>query len=86
MTEFEALSKLKDIICKVSGKNIQIDINQDLRNDNILDSLDILLFFMELEKESGISIPETEELIQNGWYNIRKLCDELIKFHSDHDK
>lgn len=79
MTEHEALGIITDIIYKVSGKNVHIELDQDLRNEGLLDSLDILLFFMELEKKTGISIPETEELIQGGWYNTRKLCKEIGK-------
>lgn len=77
MTEQEALKIVSELIHKVSGKTVEIRPEQDLRADNLLDSLDILVFFMELEKETGMSIPETATLVQEEWYSIRKLCQEL---------
>ena len=53
--------------------------DQDLRDDDLLDSLDILVFFMELEKETGVAVPETETLVEEGWYKVDKLCAELMK-------
>lgn len=78
MTEQEALKTVSELIHKVSGKTMEIRLEQDLRADNLLDSLDILVFFMEFEKETGISVPETAALVQQEeWYTVRKLCQEL---------
>lgn len=77
MTEREALKVITQLVHKVSGKNVEVLPEHDLRDDNLLDSLDTLVFFMELEKETGLSVPETETLVERGWYKVSKLCMEL---------
>ena len=79
MSEQEALRVITRLIHKVSGKNVDVSADHDLRDDNLLDSLDILVFFMELEKETGLAVPETETLVEEGWYNVGKLCAELAR-------
>lgn len=77
MTEHEALKIITRLVHKVSGKDVDVSADHDLRDDNLLDSLDILVFFMELEKETGLAVPETERLVEEGWYKVGKLCAEL---------
>lgn len=77
MTDSEALDLITSLIEKVSGKKKEISANTDLRKDNILDSLDMLIFFMELENSSGVRVPDTEKLIAENWYSVEKLCEEL---------
>lgn len=77
MTELEALNQITWLIEKVSGKKKEISANTDLRKDNILDSLDMLIFFMELENSSGVRVPDTDKLIAENWYSVEKLCNEL---------
>lgn len=79
ITHTEALNKLTALIEKISGKKQDISMETNLRKDNILDSLDMLIFFMELENDTGISVPETETLISEDWYSVKKLCDELTR-------
>ena len=77
MTEQEALKAITRLIHKVSGKNVEVSTDHDLRDGNLFDSLDMLVFFMELERETGLAVPETEKLVEEGWYKVKKLCEEL---------
>lgn len=77
--ERESLQIITHLVHKVSGKDIEISINQDLRKDEILDSLDLLVFFMELEKETGIVVPDTPVLVKDGWYKVSKICFEIME-------
>lgn len=69
---------IAQLVHKVSGREVTVSLGQDLRDD-LLDSLDILVFFMELEKETGIAVPETETLVEDGWYKVDRLCAEIMK-------
>lgn len=80
MTEKNALQIITRLVNKVSGKDIEILIDQDLRKDEILDSLDILVFFMELEKETGIVVPDTSILVKEGWYKVSNLCYKISEY------
>lgn len=86
MNEKEALEIIRGLVHRVSGKDIEIVPHYDLRRDEILDSLDILIFFMELEKQTGVSIPDTSILIKDGWYQISKICKEIISTSSKNSK
>ncbi len=79
MTEKDALDIITGLVEKVSGKRKTVLLDSDLRKDNILDSLDILIFFMEFENMTGIAIPETETLISENWFSVYKLCQELLR-------
>ena len=78
MAEQEALEIIAQLVHKVSGREVTVSLGQDLRDD-LLDSLDILVFFMELEKETGIAVPETETLVEDVWYKVDRLCAEIMK-------
>ncbi len=81
MTELGALEIITRLVHKVSGKKTKIVLEQDLRKDEILDSLDMLIFLMELEKETGLAVPETPILVKEGWYKVSKLCREIVNIH-----
>lgn len=86
MTEKEALVRITEIINSISGKNLKISLEHDLRDDDVLDSLDTMVFFMELESQTGLSIPDSENLVEDGWYKINKLCTELVAINAQNDK
>lgn len=77
MTKQEALEKVQALVQQVSEKPVELSFEQDLRRDKLLDSLGSFVFFMELEKATGLSIPEVESLLEGGWYSVDKICTEL---------
>lgn len=81
-TEEEALALLNNIASGILEKDIQISIDADLRKDGILDSMQMLILFMEIENATGWSIPDTDILIQENWYNVRNLCRNILNFNS----
>lgn len=83
MTEQEALGLLKDIASAVANKNIEIFPGQDFRADNLLDSLDTIVFFMELEKRTGLAVPEIESMVENDWYNVDTLCRKIAQLQNN---
>lgn len=83
MTEQEALEVIRQLVQKVSGRQMKVLPEHDLRDDNILDSLDTLVFFMELEKETGLAVPDTESLVEQGWYSVGALCAKLAALDTD---
>ena len=82
MTELEALEHITRVIHEISKRNMEITMESNIYDDELLDSLDTMLFFMELEKQFGLSIPESEDLMGDGWYNINKLCTELATINT----
>lgn len=79
MTNEEALKIIESLVSRVTNKDVTLSLTQDLRHDQILDSLDTLVFFMELEQETGVSVPEIDSLVEDGWYSVEKLCSELLR-------
>lgn len=79
MNEKNALILLNEIVNSVAKKTIVLTPDKDLRRDNILDSLDMLIFFMELENRTGISIPDAGTLVSEGWYNVKYLCAKVAE-------
>ena len=78
MTEQDARKILEEILCAVSKKKVSLDNVQDLRNDKVLDSLDALIFFMELEQKTGVVVPESASLVADGWFTVDKLCKAIV--------
>lgn len=50
----------------------------DLLKENILDSLDSMVFIMELSELVDVDFPE-EGLVEKGYYNISTLLDIISK-------
>ncbi len=64
---------IKQILFSVRNKSIEIDENTDLKKDNILDSLDSMMFFMAFEEKFGVAIPEDVNLEEQGYFSVKKL-------------
>ena len=78
MTEQEALATLERLVSSVTNKPASLALGMDLRRDNVLDSVDSLIFFMELENATGVSVPETVDLVTEGYYQVSKLVGLLL--------
>lgn len=73
MTQEDCLKALNRIIFNVTGKTVSLSPEMDLKQSEILDSVDALVFFMELENTLGVSIPEQVDLKAEGYYSVKKL-------------
>ena len=63
MTQEDGLKALNRIIFNVTGKTVSLTPEMDLKQSDILDSVDALVFFMELENT----------LEAEGYYSVKKL-------------
>lgn len=72
-----ALEAIRKAIECVKNKQVDVEINTDIVADKILDSLDTLLFFMELERSTGLHIPENVNLAEAGYYKVANLIRSL---------
>lgn len=80
MTRDEALKALEELVRTVTGrKDVALTPTSDLKADGILDSADLLVFFMELDSALGLGVPEDADLQMDGWYSVARLLAELEK-------
>jgi len=77
MQQNEAIQLIGDAIEKVIQKRVEITVATDLVGDKILDSLDGMVFAMELEILSGRKFPEEIDLVEQGYFKIAKLVEFL---------
>jgi len=77
VTEEEVLSKLSIILEKVLAQPTSIEITTDLIEDKILDSLDGMVFLLEVEQAFDKGFPEDIDLVSEGYYKIEKLVTYL---------
>ena len=77
MNETDILSKLSEILEKVLKESVSINIDTDLIEQNVLDSLDGMVFMLEVEEAFSKDFPEDLDLVAEGYYKIRKLVDFL---------
>jgi acyl carrier protein len=75
MSEAEILGKLSEILERVTKKKVAIDIDTDLIEKNILDSLDGMVFILEVEQAFNKHFPEDINLVKEGYYKVKKLVD-----------
>ena len=79
MTEQEAISKLQKIIQDTASKEIKLSLTDDLRDITDLDSLDLVMFFIEFESQSGLKLPEADQLGKEGWHKVSRLVHALME-------
>jgi len=77
VNETDILSKLSEILEKVLKESVSINIDTDLIEQNVLDSLDGMVFMLEVEEVFCKDFPEDLDLVAEGYYKIRKLVDFL---------
>ena len=78
MTEHEAIAKLQEIIRNTAGKEIKLSVTDDLRDNSELDSLDLVMFLIEFENQSGLKLPEADQLGKEGWHKVSRLAKALM--------
>jgi acyl carrier protein len=78
MTQHEALNSITIALRKVLKRdNIEITPETDLAEKKVLDSLDRIVFLMELSELTGKEFPEEMDLVKTGILKVHNLVDFL---------
>jgi acyl carrier protein len=77
MTESEAINLIERALQKALDKKISVNSGTDLFKEKILDSLDTMVFFLELEEVSGKKFPE-ENLAEAGFSKVGRIVEFLV--------
>ena len=83
MIKDKILEKIKHILEKTTKKTISINIETDLIEDGILDSLDGMVFMLEIEQKFDVKFPEEIDLVEEGHYKLNKLVKYLEENSSE---
>lgn len=77
MTEQQALQLINEALRKaLNDQKVSATIDADLVNDGVLDSLDGMVFLLEISEKTGKDFPE-KDLVELGFFRVRKLVDIL---------
>lgn len=77
MNETEAINLIERALQKALDKKVSVTKETDLFKEKILDSLDTMVFFLELEEVSGKKFPE-ENLAEGGFSKVSRIVEHLI--------
>ncbi len=78
MSEKEAFEIIKKSLESVLNRSIEIHLDTDLLKENILDSLDSMIFIMEIEHETNKKFPESVDLSAEGYFFVQKLISYIV--------
>jgi acyl carrier protein len=67
----QALSKT------LGRENVEFSLDTDLLKDEVLDSLDSVVFVLQLQQLSGREFPQ-EQLAQPGFFQVRNIVRQLL--------
>lgn len=56
----EYFNVIKAALEDVTGRTVEVGENTHLTKDNVLDSLDSMVFLLNVEKATGIALPEKD--------------------------
>ena len=77
MTEQQALQLINETLRKVlNDRKVSATIDTDLVGDNVLDSLDGMVFLLEISEQTGKTFPE-KDLVKLGFFRVRTLVEIL---------
>jgi len=76
MTTDEAFALVESALRKALNRDVKIELQTDLVRDGVIDSLDGLVFVMELTNLSEKTISD-EQIQQPEFFNVQKLCEFL---------
>ena len=77
MNEVEILARLSSVLENVVKKPVSLTLDTDLIGESIIDSLDGMVFMLEVEQTFGKSFPEEINLVTEGYYRMRTLVNYL---------
>ena len=79
MNQQQALAAINDALRKTLEKdNFSVTMDTDLVEEKIVDSLDGMVFLLELSGCTDIKFPETD-LVQLGFFKVKKLVEFLTE-------
>jgi len=77
MNEQQALQLINEALRKVlNNEKVSATIDTDLAGENVLDSLDGMVFLLEISEKTGKTFPE-KDLVKLGFFRVRKLVELL---------
>jgi acyl carrier protein len=77
MTEQQALQLINETLHKVlNDRKVSATLDTDLVADSVLDSLDGMVFLLEISEKTGKTFPE-KDLVKLGFFRVRKLIEIL---------
>jgi acyl carrier protein len=77
MTEQQALDIINEALRKtLKDRSVTAKIDTDLAGESILDSLDGMVFLLELSEKTNKTFPE-KDLVELGFFRVRKLVEHL---------
>ena len=77
MNESAALQVIQATLAKVLNKAVTITPETDLVAEELLDSLDGMVFLLELEQATGHHFPEEGDLVAEGYFRVPRLIQLL---------
>lgn len=79
MTEQQAFEAIKTSLEQVRNQTVDINMDTELQQEKILDSLDSMVFIMDLESRTGVKFSEDLNLAEEGLFNVRTLATFLCR-------
>lgn len=76
MTEAEALATIHQALAKALENEVTVTPETDLFAEEILDSLDTMIFFLTLEEISGVKFPD-KGLAEAGFNKVSRIIEHL---------
>lgn len=77
MTEQQALQLINEALRKaLNDQKASATIDTDLVKEGVLDSLDGMVFLLEISEKTGKDFPE-KDLVELGFFRVRKLVEIL---------
>ncbi|HEV7868197.1 MAG TPA: acyl carrier protein [Chthoniobacteraceae bacterium] len=76
MTSDEALALIHQALATALEKDVAVTPQTDLFADGILDSLDTMIFFLNLEELSGAKFPD-KNLVEAGYNKVSRIIEHL---------
>lgn len=73
----DTIKEIQNLLEKVCNKPVSINLNTNLDEEKILDSLDSMVFFMQFEEKFNVKIPEEIDLKENGYYLVSNLVNMI---------
>ncbi|HEX8295859.1 MAG TPA: hypothetical protein VF593_06130 [Chthoniobacteraceae bacterium] len=76
MTQADALAAIHQALRKALETDAQVNTETDLFAEEILDSLDTMIFFLTLEEISGVKFPD-KGLAEAGFNKVARIVEHL---------
>jgi len=70
---------IEDALEETKGVAVSIEGVEDLVAEGVLDSLDGMVFLLEIEKRTGLKLDEQEDPYDAGWLSVTTLAKIIEK-------